>query len=243
MRIRRVLAGFFLLLGALFAPAAVAWAQDEPASGGGTGQSGQEPGETGEDGEHGEISHAAEECIHILEDGGEPDDCHEAPSLLAPELGELVWGSISFIVLLGLLSKFAYPAIKKGMNDRTERIRSQLDEAERTKTEAQSVLSDYQRQLADARNESNRIIEEARQTADQMRKDLMQKAEAEAAELRQRSQADIAAAQERATADLRTQVATLAIELAEKVVERNLDRDTNMALIDSYINQVGASRG
>ena len=265
MRTRRVLAGFLLLLGALVAPATAAWAQeeqgptggeteqnvggeshDEPATGGGgeTGQSGQEPGSSAGGGEpEAEVSHAAEECIELLEGGGEPDDCQEAPSLLAPELSEFVWGAISFIVLLTLLSRFAYPAIKKSMNDRTERIRSQLDEAERTKTEAQSVLSDYQRQLADARNESNRIIEEARQTADQMRKDLMQKAEAEAAELRQRSQADITAAQERATADLRTQVATLAIELAEKVVERNLDRDTNMALIESYINQVGASRG
>ena len=253
MKRTRLLAALLLVLGSLFAPAAAAWAQeeghDEPAEGGGgaTGQSGQEGGETGQEGGegegHGEISHAAEECIHILEEGGEPDDCHEAPSLLAPELSEFVWGAISFIVLFALLSKFAYPALKKSMNDRTERIRSQLDEAERTKTEAQSILDDYQRQLADARNESNRIIEEARQTADQLRKDLMQRAESEAAELRQRTQADIAAAQERATADLRTQVAALAIELAEKVVERNLDRDTNMALIDSYINQVGASRG
>ena len=250
MRKTRLFAALLLVVGALFVPAASAWAQeeghDEPAEGGGgaTGQSGQEPGSSSGGGEpEAEISHAAEECIHILEGGGEPDDCHEAPSLLAPELSEFVWGAISFIVLFAALSKFAYPAIKKGMNDRTERIRSQLDEAERTKGEAQSILDDYQRQLADARNESNRIIEEARQTADQLRKDLMQKAEAEAAELRQRTQADIGVAQERAVADLRAQVGSLAIELAEKVVERNLDRDTNMALIESYINQVGTSRG
>jgi F-type H+-transporting ATPase subunit b len=186
-----------------------------------------------------EISHAAEECIHILEDGGEADDCHEAPSPIIPELSEIVWGSISFIVLLIAMAKFAYPALKKSMDARADKIRENLDEAERVKTEAASVLTDYQRQLADARNESNRIIEEARQTADQLRRDLMERAENEVAELRQRARDDIAAAQERATADLSTNVGALAIELAEKVVEANLDRDANMRLIERYIASVG----
>jgi DNA repair protein RecN (Recombination protein N) len=66
--------------------------------------------------------------------------------------------------------------------------------------------------------------------------------EAEVAELRRRSTEDIASAQQRATADLRAQVSELAIELAEKVVERNLDRDTNIALLESYINQVESAR-
>ena len=133
------------------------------------------------------------------------------------------------------------PAVQKSMQARTDRIRENLDDAERVKTEAQTILEEYQRQLADAKNEANRIIEEARQTADQLRRDLMQRAEAEVAELRQRSQDDVLAAQQRAMADLKGQVSNLAIELAEKVVERNLDRETNLALIDSFIAQVGTA--
>jgi F-type H+-transporting ATPase subunit b len=239
MSIRRLLAALLLALCAGLVPAHAAWAQE------GTEEevdpSGQEPGTApGEGEEDHDISHAAEECIHVLEDGGEPDDCQEAPSPIRPETSELVWGGISFLVVLFLLSKFAYPALKKSMEERTNRIRDSLDDAERTKSEAQSILDDYQRQLADARNESNRIIEEARQTADSLRQDLMQRAEQEAAELRQRTQEEIRAAQERATADLRAQVAELSISLAEKVVERSLDRETNAALIDSFIDQVGA---
>ena len=64
----------------------------------------------------------------------------------------------------------------------------------------------------------------------------------EVGELRQRAQEDINAQVERAMADLHAKVAELAIELAEKVVERNLDRDTNLALIESYINQVSSQR-
>jgi F-type H+-transporting ATPase subunit b len=184
------------------------------------------------------IPHASEECIKLLEQGKTPDDCQKAPSPIMPATNELVWGALSFIVVFGLLSKLAYPAIKKMMDERTNKIRESLDDAERTRAEAQTILEEYQRQLNDARNEANRIIEEARATADQLRQDLMQRAEAEVAELRRRSQEEIAAAQQRATADLRAQVAELAIELAEKVVERNLDRDTNMALIESFITQV-----
>jgi F-type H+-transporting ATPase subunit b len=182
--------------------------------------------------------HAAEECAHLLEGGGKVDACQEAPSPIKPATNELIWGAIAFITVFILLGRLAYPAIKKTMDARTEKIRESLDDAERTRSEAQTILEDYQRQLNDARNEANRIIEEARQTADQLRQDLMQRAETEVGELRRRAQEDIQSAQQRAVADLRSQVSTLAIELAEKVVERNLDRDTNMALIESYINQL-----
>jgi len=191
-----------------------------------------------EGGEH-ELDHEAEECIEILEDGGEVEDCQEAPNLILPETDEIVWGGISFAVLLVALGKFAYPAVRRGMENRTERIRHNLDEAERTHAEAERVLEDYQRQLADARNEAARIIEDARQTADSLRRDLEAKAQAEIAEMRQRSAEQMAADRQRVMADVADQVKDLALELAEKIVEANLDREANMRLIESYIEQVG----
>lgn len=159
---------------------------------------------------------------------------------ILPSTPELVWGTLSFLVVFVVMRQFAFPAVKKTMEARTERIRQSLDSAEKAKADAQTVLDDYQRQLADAKNEANRIIEEARQTADQLRRDLMAKAETEATELRQRAAADIEAAKDRALADLRTQVTGLAIDLAEKVVGHNLDRQTNAQLVESYIAQVGS---
>jgi F-type H+-transporting ATPase subunit b len=184
---------------------------------------------------------ASEECIKKLEAGGKIDDCQKAPSPILPATNELFWGSLSFIILFVLLAKVAYPAIKKGMEGRAEKIRNSIDEAERAKSEAQRILDEYQRQLADARNESARIIEEARQAADKLRQDLKRQAETEVTELRARAQEDIQAQVQRAMADLQARVAELAIELAEKVVERSLDRETNMQLIENYINQVGTS--
>lgn len=187
------------------------------------------------------LSHEAEECIHLLESGKNVQACQEAPSPILPEANELIWGGLSFFVLLGLMWKFALPGVKKGMDGRTQRIRDNLDEAERTKSEAQNILEEYQRQMADAKAESARIMDEARQTAEQMRRDLMARAEAEVNELRERTRSEIEAAQHRAVADLRSQVGELAIGAAEVVVQKSLDHETSRALVDRYIEQVGTS--
>lgn len=185
-------------------------------------------------------SPAAEECHKLLEEGKKIDDCQESPSPILPATNELIWGGLSFTALLLLMAKFAYPALKKGMEDRTERIRKDLDEAEVAKTEATGIREEYSRQLADAKSEAGRIIEEARQAADAVRRDLTQRAEAEAAEMRQRNAEQLEAERARIMSELKGQVASLAIELAEKVVEANLDKETNNRLIESYITQVGS---
>ncbi len=156
---------------------------------------------------------------------------------ILPAWNEVIWGAISFGVLFLLIAKFAYPALKKGIDARADKIRSTLDEAERTRDEANEILEQYRRQLADAKNESARIIEEARQAADKLRQDLKAQAEAEVGELKQRAQEDIAAQVERAMGDLRARVADMTIELTEKVVQRNLDRETNLALIERFIDE------
>src|SRR5204862_2068500 len=124
---------------------------------------------------------------------------------------EMVFGIGAFAVIFFFMWKYGYPAVKKAMDDRAERIRSNIDQAEKVRTEAETILTEYQSQLADAKNEANRIIEEARQTAESLRRDLMTRAETEVAELRQRSQEEIRAAQERSLAELRSAVAEIAV--------------------------------
>jgi F-type H+-transporting ATPase subunit b len=168
-----------------------------------------------------------------------PDVQSKNPIL--PAGNELVWGTFSFLVLFVLMAKFALPAVRKAMEARADRVRGHLATAEQSKVESQTLLDQYQAQLADAKAESNRIIEEARQAADGLRRDLMAKAEADATELRTRATADIEAAKDRAMAELRSQLTTLTIELAERVVKRNLDRESNAALVEDYITTIGRS--
>jgi F-type H+-transporting ATPase subunit b len=168
----------------------------------------------------------------------EPD---EAENPILPAADELFWGTIAFLLLFVLLAKFAYPPVKKAMEDRTERIRQSLDEAEQTRTEAESIRAEYQRQLDDARNEAARIIEEARQTADTLKRDLQARAEADVAEQRARNAEQLSAERDRVMAEISTEVKQLAIELAERVVEANLDREANMRIIEDYLRGVGST--
>ena len=241
-RTRAMLASSVLAVGLVaFAPPAMA--QEE----------GDEPHFTEE--QIAEIEHEAEEiarqnggteidshCIPLLLDGKSPEDCNEAPSPILPATDELVWGSISFAILVFLMRKFAYPAIKKGMEARTERIRGDLDAAENAKTEATSVLEGYRAELAGAKSEAGRIIEEARQAADALKKDQEARLQTELADIRARATADIEAAKVQAIADLRGEVAQLAVGAASVVVHKNLDAATQTQLIEDYINQVASSR-
>ena len=180
-------------------------------------------------------------CDSLLRTGSDVTDCQKAPSPLLPDKDEVIWGSAAFLVLLIAMFKFGVPAVKNMEQAREDRIRNDLDGAEKARTEAEAEKAQYLAQIAEARTEAGTIIEEARQSAEQVRRDLIARAEAEAVEIRERAQADISAQQQRAMAELRTDVAQLSIDLAERIVEHNLDRDTQLRLVDSFINQVGSN--
>lgn len=221
MRIRIVLASLLLAVvgGMAFAPAANA--------------------QEGEEGEE-NLSHETEECIDQAREANDPEACQEAPSPILPATDELVWGAISFVVLFFLLRKLAYPAIKQGMEARSERIREDLQAAQSQRDESEGVLAEYRAQLNDAKSEAGRIIEEARQAADSIKRDQEARLQEELAELRQRAVADIDTAKAQAMADLRGEVAELAIGAASVVVQRNLDANTQKELVEEYINQLAA---
>lgn len=233
MRIRALIVGAFVAVAVLSLPVAAGAAVESSAAVGTVAKS----------------SGAAElkECLEKASELKGNDaienaakDCWSAPSLVTPEPNEIIWGGIAWLIVIVGLTKFGFPMMKKTLKNRTETIQGNLDAAEQAKQSANAELEQYRGQLADARSEANAIIEEARQQAEVVRADLVAKAEADAAELRAKAADDIRAATERATAELQASVNDLSIELAEKIIERNLDRDTQIALIESYINQVGS---
>ena len=186
------------------------------------------------------ITHDAEECIHVLEKGGSVDECVKAPNPILPATDELIWGTISFFLIFFALWKFLVPAMRKTLAARATKIQGDLDAAAKTRTEADTIVADYKAKLADAKAESDRIIDEARQQAESVRKDLISRAEAEAQAIRAKSAEDLNAQAERLKADLQSHVKGLSLELAEKVVGANMNRETNSALVDRYIAELGA---
>ena len=199
------------------------------------------------------IVHCVEEALHdnVPEEGKKDfgaaadaiEDCKKSKSIIAPATPELIWGTIAFAIVAFALIKFAFPGLKKALADRQAKIKGDLEAAERARTEAEDEKRKFEAQLGDARGEANRIVEEAREAAEQVRRDLTARAETEAAEIRSRAQQDAQLAADRAMTDVQQRVADISIELAEKIVERNLDKDTQMALVESYISSVGSGRG
>ncbi|MFT7600970.1 MAG: F-type H+-transporting ATPase subunit b [Acidimicrobiales bacterium] len=191
--------------------------------------------------EAGHADGASDEAGEELKSAEEDlEGCLEAPSPIIPELNEIIWGGLAFLILLGLMVKFAVPAVTSAMEGRTQKIRDDLEAAETARTDAVAIKDQHGAELADAKNEASRIIEEARQEAGVVRADLQQRAEADIAGLRSQGEADVAAARERAIADLQTEVSEIVVGAAERVVEANLDPAAQRQLIENYITSVGS---
>ena len=114
-------------------------------------------------------------------------------SLVLPERAELIAGILAFAIVFFFVWKWALPTLNQTLETRQQAVSGQLADAEKTKVEAESLLSDYQAQLADAKSEGNRILEDARATAEQMKTDLLSKAEGEADHIRSKARDDASA--------------------------------------------------
>jgi F-type H+-transporting ATPase subunit b len=159
---------------------------------------------------------------------------------LMPETPELIWGLVAFLLLLGIMYKFVFPNANQMLEQRSAAIVGKMEEADTKLAEAEEARGRFEAQLADARGEANRIIEDAKSTAESLRADVVRKAEAEAAAIVERAQADIAAERERALQELRTQVGVISVELASRIVERELDAGTHQVLVDEYIQRLAS---
>ena len=133
--------------------------------------------------------------------------------LVLPEPYELVAGIIAFGIVFFFVWKWAFPAIDKMLEDRQRAIKGQMEDAEAAKAEAQSLLDDYRKQLAEAKAEAAGIINEAREAAEAMKADILAKAQTESAAIGTKARADAATERDRALASARVEVANLSIDL------------------------------
>jgi F-type H+-transporting ATPase subunit b len=161
-----------------------------------------------------------------------------APNPLLPETSEIVWGGLAFLVVFGFLAKFALPAARKAMDARSAKIAGDLKAADDAKANAEAEAAKYRSSIGDAKGEAAQIVDAARAQAETVRKDIVARAEAEAADIRAKAIADADAQGDRVKVELQSHVRGLSIDLAEKVVGKNLDRATNEALVDQYISQL-----
>jgi F-type H+-transporting ATPase subunit b len=167
----------------------------------------------------------------------------EESNPILPAANELLWGSIAFLIVFVVLAKLAFPKAAQALKDRTDKIRGDIEFAEKDREDASRLLADYRAQIAAAREESTRILEDARRTAEQVRGELRTRAEEESARMIERAREDIAGERERAIAEIRREVGSLAVDLAGRVIGDTLDRDRQLTLVDRYIEELASGGG
>jgi F-type H+-transporting ATPase subunit b len=158
--------------------------------------------------------------------------------LILPDPAELIWGAVSFVVIVFLIWKFAMPALDRTLEARRSAVVSQLEEAEQAKGAAEQLRETRQRELDDASREAERILDAARSDADNLRQEAVERANAEAAQITERARAEAEAERERVQADVEREITVLSLNIAEKVVGSQIDAAAHQMLVDAYIREL-----
>ncbi len=153
--------------------------------------------------------------------------------------GLFFWQMLLFVGLLLILRKFAWKPILGAVNDREEGIKNALESAEAARKEMQNLQADNERILNEARAERDGMLKEARQLKENMIADAKAEAQAEADKIVAQAQATIESEKKAAIADLKNQVAGISVEIAEKVVRKELaNKDKQLELVESMLGDV-----
>ena len=159
--------------------------------------------------------------------------------LLTPGTGLIVWQTIIFLLLLFLLTKFAWKPIIHSLRIREESIQEALDSAVRAREEMNQLKAENEKLLDEARVERDKILKEAREVGIALKEEAKADASATADKIINDARAAIRTEKEAAMADVRAQVANLALQISEKLLKEKLsDEPSQKALVEKYINQI-----
>lgn len=170
-------------------------------------------------------------------------------NLLEPHAGLMFWTLLIFVVLLFVLSKFAFKPITAAVEARERALEEAIEGAKRDREEAAQILARHRAELEGARAEAQRFIADGRAAGERMRADLLEQTRAQQQDLMDRARRDIEAERDRAIADLRREAVDLALAGASKLIERNLDDTSNRQLVEKFLSSMntgapaGAARG
>jgi len=159
--------------------------------------------------------------------------------ILKVEAGLIIWELIAFVGLLVVLKVFAWGPLLGILKEREDNIRESVGKAEETRLEAERLMEDYKKQLAEARAEAQQIIEEGRKFGDTMKEEIVAKARQDAEQVAAKATAEISREKEAALGELQRRVADLTIDAASRVINRSLDKASHQQLIDQYLAEVG----
>lgn len=157
------------------------------------------------------------------------------PPLLTPGLGLFVWNLLAFVIVFLLLKKFAWKPIMKSLGEREKHIADSIATADRVKAEMAQLKNENEALMAQAREERSLMLKEARETRDKIVQEAKDKAKAEANKIVAEAQVTLEQQKQAAITDVKNQVGNLVVEIAEKVLRREL---ASKAAQEQYIQEL-----
>ena len=145
----------------------------------------------------------------------------------------------NLMIQLVIFKKFLLKPIKQGIADRKAKADSEIADAQKLRTEAEAMKAEYEQNLQNARTEANQIVATAQKTATARSEEIVGEARAQAAALKQKAEADIAQERKKAVNEVKDEIGGIAMEIASKVVEREISEKDHKDLIDEFIKNVG----
>jgi F-type H+-transporting ATPase subunit b len=158
---------------------------------------------------------------------------------LGINLGYLISQIINFVLLLVLLRVFLYKPVLNMLDRRREKIRTDLDEADKARSQAEAAKQEYEKQLEQAREERRSIVAQASEQAEKMREEILEKARVEAQQLASKTEEEMEALRRQALVGAQDEIVDLALAAAGKVVGESLDEKAHRRLIQEFIAEVG----
>lgn len=156
---------------------------------------------------------------------------------LGLDLATFVGQLVSFLILLGLLVYFGYKPIRKMLDERENRIKESMEQAEATKQEYERAKVAVQEQIGKARQEGQAIISQATQIGDRLKEEAKEEARKEAQAIVDRTRVELERQRDKAIDDLRREFVDTAILAAEKVINETLDKEKHRKLIEEALEE------
>ena len=164
-------------------------------------------------------------------------------SLITPDFGLLFWMVVIFGIVFFLLAKFGFPVITKAVQKRSDHIADSLKAADEAQAQLANMAQEQQKMIEQTRLEQSRILKEASEARANIIAQAREEAQQEAAKLLEHAKVEIAAERESAIRDIRRQVAMISVEVAEKIVRKDLEGDAGQqGLIDRMVDEAAQAQ-
>lgn len=148
---------------------------------------------------------------------------------------------ISFLILFLLLKKFAWKPVTEMMEKRSQTIAGDLDSAKQANEEAKQLKAEHQNELASIQSQSAQIMEKARSNAEKLEKALTKEAKLSIAQMKEKAKEDIELERQQVLEDTKKDISLLSFQIAEKLIEKELDQQNHAELIDKFIERLADS--